>query len=84
MIIFKTVNYKLSFSLASLLFSNSLSSGIVSRRHYRLGHGVGRSGDIAEVQPKAAGSSLLCKLANSMVLDVFRSVGKLHLSVNLF
>lgn len=50
-------------------------SGLVSRRHYHLGHGVGRSGDIAEVQPKAAGSSLLNKLTNSMVLDVFRYVG---------
>ena len=54
------------------------------RHHYRLGHGVGRSGDIAEVQPKVAVSSLLCKLENSLVLDVFRSVGKLHLLVNLF
>lgn len=50
-------------------------SNLVSRRHYRLGHGIGRSGDIAEVQPKAAGSSLLNKLTNSIVLDVFRSVG---------
>jgi O-phospho-L-seryl-tRNASec:L-selenocysteinyl-tRNA synthase len=32
-----------------------LFSGLVSRRHHRLSHGVGRSGDLAEVQPKAAG-----------------------------
>ncbi|KAK7070844.1 hypothetical protein SK128_002687 [Halocaridina rubra] len=50
-------------------------SGLVSQRHYRLGHGIGRSGDIAEVQPKAAGSSLLNKLTNAIVLDVIRSVG---------
>ncbi|XP_037802895.1 O-phosphoseryl-tRNA(Sec) selenium transferase-like [Penaeus monodon] len=50
-------------------------SGLVSKRHYRLGHGIGRSGDIAEVQPKAAGSSLLNKLTNCMVLDVIRATG---------
>lgn len=48
----------------------------MARRHYRLGHGVGRSGDIAEVQPKAAGSSLINKLTNAMVLDVIRNIGK--------
>ncbi|XP_069195143.1 O-phosphoseryl-tRNA(Sec) selenium transferase isoform X2 [Procambarus clarkii] len=50
-------------------------SGLVARRHYGLGHGVGRSGDIAEVQPKAAGSSLLNKLTNALVLDVIRTIG---------
>jgi len=43
-------------------------SDIVARRHFRLGHGIGRSGDLAEVQPKAAGSSLLSILTNSLVL----------------
>lgn len=51
------------------------SSALVARRHYRLGHGIGRSGDLAEVQPKAAGSSLLNKLTNSLVLDVIRFMG---------
>lgn len=41
----------------------------------RLIHGIGRSGDIAAVQPKAAGSSLLNKLANSVVLDVLKLSG---------
>ena len=41
----------------------------------RLGHGIGRSGDIAAVQPKAAGSSLLMKLTNSLVLDCIRRCG---------
>lgn len=50
-------------------------SNLVSRRHYRLGHGIGRSGDIAEVQPKAAGSSLINKLTNAMVLDILRQCG---------
>jgi len=32
-------------------------SGIVRRRHWGFGHGIGRSGDVAAVQPKAAGES---------------------------
>lgn len=54
-----------------------LHSGLVAQRHYRLGHGIGRSGDISEIQPKAAGSSLLNKLTNAMVLDLIRRIGKL-------
>ncbi|KAJ1617824.1 soluble liver antigen/liver pancreas antigen-domain-containing protein [Pavlovales sp. CCMP2436] len=48
---------------------------LVARRHYRLAHGIGRSGDIAETQPKAAGSSLLLKLANALALDLLRRAG---------
>jgi len=33
-----------------------IASKLVARRHYNLGHGIGRSGDIAAVQPKAAGT----------------------------
>uniref|UniRef100_A0A673KYQ0 O-phosphoseryl-tRNA(Sec) selenium transferase n=1 Tax=Sinocyclocheilus rhinocerous TaxID=307959 RepID=A0A673KYQ0_9TELE len=54
-----------------------VASGLVARRHYRLIHGIGRSGDIAAVQPKAAGSSLLNKITNSVVLDVLRFTGTL-------
>jgi len=50
-------------------------SALVARRHYGLGHGVGRSGDLTEVQPKAAGSSLINKLTNSMLLDLVRRSG---------
>lgn len=42
----------------------------------RLIHGIGRSGDISAVQPKAAGSSLLNKLTNSIVLDIIKLAGK--------
>ncbi|XP_077598407.1 O-phosphoseryl-tRNA(Sec) selenium transferase isoform X2 [Stigmatopora nigra] len=52
-----------------------VASAIVARRHYRLIHGIGRSGDIAAVQPKAAGSSLLNKLTNSLVLDILKISG---------
>lgn len=54
---------------------------LVARRHYRMGHGIGRSGDIGEVQPKAAGSSLLIKLANALLLDTIRFMGKSNLQL---
>ncbi|KAF0992013.1 hypothetical protein HZS_3951, partial [Henneguya salminicola] len=50
-------------------------SHLVSQRYYglekvqrevSLGHGIGRSGDLTEIQPKAAGSSLLYKLTNKL------------------
>ncbi|KAK4321466.1 hypothetical protein Pmani_007726 [Petrolisthes manimaculis] len=50
-------------------------SELVRRRHYRLAHGVGRSGDLAENQPKAAGSSLMYTLTNAIVLDLIRHMG---------
>lgn len=50
-------------------------SSLVSKRHFRLSHGIGRSGDIAAVQPKAAGSSLLMKLTNCMALDAIKMAG---------
>lgn len=51
------------------------ASKIVARRHYYMGHGIGRSGDITEIQPKAAGSSLIGQICNDMVLSVLRSIG---------
>jgi len=53
-----------------------IASSLVARRHYRLAHGIGRSGDLGEVQPKAAGSSLMNKLTNALVLDVIRFTGE--------
>ena len=50
-------------------------SSLVRRRHYGLAHGIGRSGDVAAEQPKAAGSSLLSKLTNLLVGDAFRIAG---------
>lgn len=41
-----------------------------------MAHGMGRSGDLAEAQPKAAGSSLLCTLTNALVLDLMHTFGK--------
>ncbi|KAG7393547.1 hypothetical protein PHYPSEUDO_007384 [Phytophthora pseudosyringae] len=50
-------------------------SPLVARRHFHLAHGVGRSGDVAAVQPKAAGSSLMVQVANALAKDVLRLAG---------
>ena len=42
---------------------------------YSIGHGIGRSGNITDIQPKAAGSSIMMKLTNSMVTDIIRHAG---------
>jgi O-phospho-L-seryl-tRNASec:L-selenocysteinyl-tRNA synthase len=47
-------------------------SSLVAQRHFGLSHGMGRSGDITEPQPKAAGSSVLVKLTLLMALDAIR------------
>jgi O-phospho-L-seryl-tRNASec:L-selenocysteinyl-tRNA synthase len=47
-------------------------SNLVAQRHFGLGHGIGRSGDITEPQPKALGSSVLAKLTLILVLDLVR------------
>jgi O-phospho-L-seryl-tRNASec:L-selenocysteinyl-tRNA synthase len=47
-------------------------SSLVSQRHFGLSHGMGRSGDITEPQPKAVGSSALVKLALLLALDALR------------
>jgi O-phospho-L-seryl-tRNASec:L-selenocysteinyl-tRNA synthase len=48
---------------------------LVARRHYGLAHGIGRSGDLTAEQPKAAGSSLLAKLAALLAADALRAAG---------
>lgn len=50
-------------------------SNLVSARHRFMTHGIGRSGDITADQPKAAGSSLMSRLANVMVTDALRVAG---------
>lgn len=52
-----------------------VASELVARRHYRLAHGVGRSGDIAAEQPKAAGSSLLARLTHLLAADALEAAG---------
>lgn len=50
-------------------------SSLVGRRCFGLSHGIGRSGDLREPQPKAAGSSILARLTNSLALDLIRAAG---------
>ncbi|OMJ25459.1 O-phosphoseryl-tRNA(Sec) selenium transferase [Smittium culicis] len=52
-----------------------IASKLVYQRHFGFSHGIGRSGDIAENQPKAIGSSLLYKLANKLVLSSLKIAG---------
>ncbi|XP_030374529.1 O-phosphoseryl-tRNA(Sec) selenium transferase [Scaptodrosophila lebanonensis] len=48
---------------------------LVARRHYNFGHGIGRSGDLLEAQPKAAGSTLLANLTNSLLQQLIQMLG---------
>ncbi|CAM41839.1 SLA/LP autoantigen-like protein [Leishmania braziliensis MHOM/BR/75/M2904] len=50
-------------------------SALVRTRHFHLTHGIGRSGDLVSEQPKAAGSSLLYKVTNVLMLDLIRQAG---------
>ena len=50
-------------------------SSLVARRHYNFAHGIGRSGDLNEIQPKAAGSSIVNRLTNDLVLDLAKISG---------
>lgn len=47
-------------------------SSLVANRHFGFSHGMGRSGDITEPQPKAVGSSVLVQLTRLLVLDAMR------------
>ena len=57
-----------------------VASDLVAKRHFYLSHGIGRSGDLFSVQPKAGGSSLISKLACSMAKDAMNlfGIGKLN------
>ena len=50
-------------------------SDLVSKRNYGFSHGIGRSGDITEMQPKAIGSTIVNKLTNQLVLDFLKISG---------
>jgi O-phospho-L-seryl-tRNASec:L-selenocysteinyl-tRNA synthase len=50
-------------------------SDLVLKRHFNMSHGIGRSGDLVETQPKAVGSSIINKLTNDLVLDLLKSKG---------
>jgi O-phospho-L-seryl-tRNASec:L-selenocysteinyl-tRNA synthase len=50
-------------------------SNLVAQRNFNMGHGIGRSGDVSAVQPKAAGSSLMYKLTKHLVKDAIKLSG---------
>jgi O-phospho-L-seryl-tRNASec:L-selenocysteinyl-tRNA synthase len=52
-----------------------VASPAVSRLSAGFHHGIGSSGDLAEPQPKAAGSSLLQYFANKLATDAIRRFG---------
>ena len=52
-----------------------IASTLVAKRNHYFGHGLGRSGDLVEVQPKAAGSSVLYKLTNALAKDAIKRLG---------
>jgi O-phospho-L-seryl-tRNASec:L-selenocysteinyl-tRNA synthase len=57
-------------------------SSLVSHRHFGLTHGIGRSGNLSENQPKAAGSSLMLVLANKLVMHAMKLSAGLALPEN--
>src|SRR5262249_48756919 len=52
-----------------------IASTLVARRHWNLSHGIGRSGELQENQPKAAGSSLLALITTALALDALHLAG---------
>ncbi|XP_055711079.1 O-phosphoseryl-tRNA(Sec) selenium transferase [Phlebotomus papatasi] len=50
-------------------------SNLVTKRHFGFAHGIGRSGDLTEPQPKAIGSTILNDITNKMLLDVVKVAG---------
>ena len=47
-------------------------STMVRDKNYGLGHGIGRSGDVNALQPKAIGSSLVVQLSRSMTINLMQ------------
>lgn len=47
-------------------------SSLVANRHFGLAHGMGRSGDLLEPQPKAVGSTVLVQLTVYLMIDALR------------
>nr|XP_022904183.1 O-phosphoseryl-tRNA(Sec) selenium transferase [Onthophagus taurus]XP_022904184.1 O-phosphoseryl-tRNA(Sec) selenium transferase [Onthophagus taurus]XP_022904185.1 O-phosphoseryl-tRNA(Sec) selenium transferase [Onthophagus taurus] len=50
-------------------------SNLVAKRNYYFTHGIGRSGDLNESQPKAPGSSLLYKITNLLINEFMEISG---------
>jgi O-phospho-L-seryl-tRNASec:L-selenocysteinyl-tRNA synthase len=51
-----------------------IACNLIKDRHYYMVHGIGRSGDLLEWQPKATGSSLLYQLTTRIVIDLAKRI----------
>lgn len=49
-------------------------SSLVAEKNFSLGHGIGRSGDVNALQPKAIGSSLVVKLTKAMFINAMNKI----------
>ncbi|GAB68262.1 UGA suppressor tRNA-associated antigenic protein [Plasmodium cynomolgi strain B] len=54
---------------------NRIYSALVRNKYIGFGHGIGRSGNLEDVQPKSAGNSVLAKATTSFVKDLIKSFG---------
>ncbi|SBT35642.1 O-phosphoseryl-tRNA(Sec) selenium transferase, putative (SEPSECS) [Plasmodium ovale wallikeri] len=54
---------------------NRIYSAFVRNKYIGFGHGIGRSGNLDEAQPKSAGNSVLAKVTTRMVKNIIRSFG---------
>jgi O-phospho-L-seryl-tRNASec:L-selenocysteinyl-tRNA synthase len=55
----------------------------VRRRNFGFGHGIGRSGELSAIQPKAAGSSLYARLTQCMAMHALKLAGLTELKACL-
>ncbi|CEF66887.1 O-phosphoseryl-tRNA(Sec) selenium transferase [Strongyloides ratti] len=52
-----------------------ISCSLVGRLHFNMTHGIGRSGNILDSQPKAQGSTIINMLANALSLEALHIYG---------
>ncbi|MFH4979582.1 hypothetical protein AB6A40_006291, partial [Gnathostoma spinigerum] len=52
-----------------------VACSLVRRLHFGMSHGIGRSGNLTEVQPKALGSSAINLIGNKFAVEAIRSIG---------
>ena len=49
-----------------------VASSMISSRYFGMSHGIGRSGDVVAIQPKAAGSSLMVRITHKLLQDLLK------------
>ncbi|KAI1726268.1 o-phosphoseryl-tRNA(Sec) selenium transferase, sepSecS domain-containing protein [Ditylenchus destructor] len=68
-------NTKLRDSIGAGEREGRVCCPLVSQLHFDMSHGIGRSGSLCEVQPKALGSSMMAEIANGLALKVINELG---------